>query len=95
VEQVDPSSNEVVRTVRDVGITPDGIAELDDGVWLASESGPELHRIDPTTGEVSGPWAVADQGSISANQLLLALDGTLWVPLFDGAEVVQVSPGGG
>jgi streptogramin lyase len=84
-----------VRTVRDAGITPDGIAELDGGVWVASESGPDLHRIDPTTGEVIGPWAVADQGSISANQLLLAVDGTLWVPLFDSAEVVQVSPGGG
>ena len=27
------------------------------------------------------------------NQLLLALGGTLWLPLFDGTEVVQVSTG--
>jgi streptogramin lyase len=67
VQEIDPATDRVATTIDDVGTTPDGLCELDGGIWVASESGPELHRIDPSTGGVDGPWAVADQGSISAN----------------------------
>jgi streptogramin lyase len=90
-QEIDPATDRVTTTIDDVGITPDGLCELDGGIWVASESGPELHRIDPSTGGVEGPWVVADQGSISANQLVIAVDGNLWLPLFDGGEVIQAA----
>ena len=46
----------------------------------------------PTDATVEGPWSIADQGTISANQLLIAIDGTFWIPLFDQGEIVQVEP---
>ena len=93
VRSIDPTSDQVATTV-DAGITPDGVAELDGGIWVASETGPDLHRIEPGTGDAAGPWTVADQGSISANQLVLADGATLWLPLFDEGDVVQVTPPG-
>jgi hypothetical protein len=51
-----------------------------------------IHRIGPTDRTVRGPWPVADQGSITANQLLIAVDGTFWVPLFNQGEVVEIEP---
>ena len=92
VQRIDPQTNTVGATLEDAGTTPDGLVELDDAVWVASDSGPQLHRIDPTDATVSGPWPVADQGTISANQLLVAVDGTFWVPLFNQDEVVQLDP---
>jgi hypothetical protein len=52
----------------------------------------QLHRIDLTNAKVDGPWPIADQGTISANQLLIAVDGAFWIPLFNQGEVVQVEP---
>jgi streptogramin lyase len=92
VQWIDPQTDTVGGTLDDAGTTPDGLVELDGAVWVASDSGPQLHRIDPASGTVQGPWPVADQGTISANQLLVAVDGTFWVPLFNQNEVVQVAP---
>ena len=92
VQRIDPQTNTVGAPLEDAGTTPDGLVELDGAVWVASDSGPQLHRIDPTDSTVSGPWPVADQGTISANQLLVAVDGTFWVPLFNQNEVVQIVP---
>jgi streptogramin lyase len=91
VQEIDPATDHVATTIDGVGTTPDGLCELDGGIWVASESGPELHRIDPSTGGVDGSWAVADEGSISANQLVVGVAGTLWLPLFNEGEVVQVA----
>jgi streptogramin lyase len=92
VQRVDPDLDELAATVEDVGIVPDGLFELDGAVWVASDSGPEIHRIDPGTEDVTGPWIVADQGSINANQLVVALDGELWLPLLESGEVVAAVP---
>jgi streptogramin lyase len=92
VQRIDPQSDAVVTTLDDIGTTPDGLVELDGAVWVVSDSGPQLHRIDPTSGTVQGPWPVADQGTISANQLLVAVGGMFWVPLFNQNEVVQLEP---
>jgi len=92
VQRIDQRSNAVVATLEDAGTTPDGLVEFDGAVWVASDSGPQLHRIDPTNATVDGPWPIADQGTISANQLLIAVDGAFWVPLFNQGEVVQVEP---
>jgi streptogramin lyase len=92
VQRIDPQTNTISATLEDAGTTPDGLVELAGAVWVASDSGPQLHRIDPTSGTVHGPWPVADQGTISANQLLVAVDGTFWIPLFNQNEVVQVEP---
>jgi streptogramin lyase len=91
VQWIDPQTNTVGATLDDAGTTPDGLVELAGAVWVASDSGPQLHRIDPASGTVQGPWPAADQGTISANQLLVAVDGTFWVPLFNQNEVVQVA----
>jgi len=92
VQRIDRRSNAVVATLEDAGTTPDGLVEFDGAVWVVSDSGPQLHRIDPTDATVEGPWSIADQGTISANQLLIAIDGTFWIPLFDQGEIVQVEP---
>ena len=92
VQRIDRRSNAVVATLEDAGTTPDGLVEFDGALWVASDSGPQLHRIDPTDATVEGPWSIADQGTISANQLLIAIDGTFWIPLFDQGEIVQVEP---
>ena len=92
VQRIDPQTNRVVATAKDAGTTPDGLVKLDGAVWVASDSGPQIHRVDPTDATVRGPWPVADQGAISANQLLIAVDGTFWLPLFNQGEVVQVQP---
>jgi streptogramin lyase len=92
VQRIDPQTNTISATLEDAGTTPDGLVELDGAVWVASDSAPQLHRIDPSSGTVRGPWPVADQGTIIANQLLVAVDGTFWIPLFNQNEVVQVEP---
>ena len=92
VQRIDQRSNAVVATLEDAGTTPDGLVEFDGALWVASDSGPQLHRIDPTDATVEGPWSIADQGTISANQLLIAIDGTFWIPLFDQGEIMQVEP---
>ena len=53
--------------------------------------GPILQRVDPASGEVTGTWAVSDQGAINANQLLVQADGTFWFPLLDAAELLKVA----
>ena len=63
------------RRWRTPGRRPMGWSNSTAPVWVASDSGPQLHRIDPTSGTVDGPWPVADQGTISANQLLVGVDG--------------------
>ena len=69
-----------------------GSFSFDGAVWVASDSGPEVQRIDPTPGAVTGPWLVADQGSINANQLVLVHGDTLWIPLLESGEVVVAAP---
>jgi streptogramin lyase len=92
VQRIDPDTGAVVGTVEDVGIVPDGLFSFDAAVWVASDSGPEIRRIDPTTSEVTGPWIVADQGSINANQLVLVHENALWIPLLESGEVVVAAP---
>ena len=92
VQRIDPDAEAVVDTVEDVGIVPDGLFELDGAVWVASDAGPEIRRIDHASGEVTGPWIVADQGSINANQLVLVHEDTLWIPLLESGEVVVAAP---
>jgi hypothetical protein len=60
-------------------------------VWIATDLGPILQRLDPATGEITGTWVVSDQGAINANQLLVESGGAFWFPLLDGAEVVKVA----
>jgi hypothetical protein len=60
-------------------------------LWVATDLGPILHRVDPSSGEVTGTWVVADQGAINANQLLAETDGAFWFPLLDSGEVVKVT----
>ena len=92
VQRIDPDTEAVVGTVEDVGIVPDGLFPLEGAVGVASDSGPEIRRIDPATGAVTGPWIVADQGSINANQLVLVHGDTLWIPLLESGEVVEATP---
>ena len=60
-------------------------------MWVASEIGPQLTRIDPATTRSRTRSSCRDQGAINANQLLALADGDLWLPLFDPAEVVRVA----
>jgi hypothetical protein len=59
-------------------------------MWVASEEGPVLTRLDPRSNSVAGSFVVAHQGPIRANQILAVADGALWLPLFDEARVVKV-----
>jgi hypothetical protein len=58
---------------------------------VATDFGPLLQRIDPEAGEIAGTFAVADQGSINANQLIGVGDGALWFPLFNEGTVLKVA----
>ncbi len=60
-------------------------------LWVATDLGPILQRLDPATGEITGTWVVSDQGAINANQLFVEAGGAFWFPLLDGGEVVKVT----
>ena len=70
---------------------PDGMLAVDGGMWVATDLGPLLMRIDPTSNEVTTSVEVAEQGTINANQLIAVADGDLWLPLFESGEVVRVA----
>lgn len=72
---IDPET-ERVDTFEDVGDYPDGLLAHDGALWIASDLGPELRRLDPATGEVAGPWVVGEQGVINANQLVVEAEGS-------------------
>lgn len=90
VQCIDPST-ERVETFDEIGDYPDGLLALDGLLWIASDLGPELRRLDPASGEVTGPWIVGEQGVLNANQLVVEEGDALWMPLFDSAEVVQLA----
>jgi streptogramin lyase len=91
VTEIDPASNRVVGSV-DTEVSPDGIAPLAGSLWIATDYGPLLQRVDPAAGTVTGTFVVSDQGSINANQLVAAAEGDLWFPLLDAGTVVRVAP---
>ena len=70
----------------DTEVGPDGIVSLAGSLWVATDSGPLLQRIDPAPGEVTGTFRVSDQGPINANQLIGIGDGALWFPLLDAGD---------
>jgi streptogramin lyase len=90
VQRVDPDSNSVTDTIDDAGPVPDGLFAFEGAVWVAADEGTELRRIDPRTLEVTGPWVVSDQGSISDNQLAAVVGATFWLPMRESGEVVSV-----
>jgi len=67
--------------------TPRLIAAADSGVWVVENHLPLLVRIDPRTGEVSGPGHVGhgDPAGRGAHDLL-ALAGALWIRWNDGVS---------
>jgi streptogramin lyase len=66
VQRIDQRSNAVVATLEDAGTTPDGLVEFDGAVWVASDPGPQLHRIDPTNATVDGAFWIPlfNQGEV-------------------------------
>jgi YVTN family beta-propeller protein len=89
VTEIDPDTNRVAGSV-DTEVSPDGIVQLAGSIWIATDYGPLLQRVDPATRAVTGTFAVSDQGSINANQLVAAAGGALWFPLLDSGTVVKV-----
>jgi streptogramin lyase len=72
-------------------VSPDGIVPLAGSLWIATDYGPLLQRVDPATSTVIGTFVVSDQGSINANQLVAAVEGDLWFPLLDAGTVLRVA----
>ena len=72
-------------------VGPDGIVPLAGSLWVATDHGPLLQRVDPATRTVTGTFAVSDQASITANQLIGIGDGALWFPLLDSGTVLKVA----
>ena len=70
---------------------PDGLLAHGDALWVATDLGPILQRVDPAAGEITGTWVVSNQGAINANQLLVEADGAFWFPLLDSGEVLKVA----
>jgi len=67
------------------------LVPLAGSLWVATDTGPLLQRIDPAAGEITATFRVSDQGSINANQLIGIGDGALWFPLLDAGTVVKVA----
>jgi hypothetical protein len=78
-----------IATSRDYWVgyrfTPRLIAAADSGVWVVENHLPLLARIDPRSGDVSGPEQVGhgDPAGRGAHDLL-ALGGALWIRWNDG-----------
>jgi YVTN family beta-propeller protein len=51
---IDPASNDVVRAIENVGVTPSAVAVGEGSVWVANLDGRTLSRVDPTTRAVQG-----------------------------------------
>jgi hypothetical protein len=73
-------------------VAPDGLAFDGTTLWVATEIGPELAGIDPTTQEVVVPATVSDHGLINANQVMVFEEGSLWLPILDDDVVLRVTP---
>jgi len=58
VDQINPLTGTVTRKGVPVGGRPDGIAVGPDAVWVANGEDGTVSRIDPATGDVSGPISV-------------------------------------
>ena len=91
VQRIDPATNEVSEPIT-TPIAPDGLAFDGATLWVATENGPQLAAIDPGSAEVTGTWTVADEGFITANQVMAFDSGSLWLPIFGRAELLRVAP---
>ena len=58
MDQIDPATGTVTRSGIPVGGLPDGIAVGPDAVWVANGEDGTVTRIDPATGQPSGPVPV-------------------------------------
>ena len=76
----------------ETSVAPDGLAFDGTTLWVATEIGPELIGIDPTTHEIVAKATVADHGLINANQVMVFEDGSLWLPILDDGAVLRVAP---
>jgi hypothetical protein len=75
--------------------TPRLIAAADSGVWVVENHLPLLVRIDPRSGEVTGPERVGhgDPAGRGAHDLLASGGGALWIRWNDGVSRLSVESG--
>ena len=90
VQRIDPATNEAQAPITTEAL-PDGLLDHAGSLWVATDLGPILQRIDPAAAEITGTWVVSDQGAIAANQLVVEAGGAFWFPQLDGAEVLKVT----
>jgi hypothetical protein len=92
VQRIDPSTNEVIAEVGPM-IAPDGLATDGTFVFVATENGPSLATIDIASDALVVPETpVAEEGFITANQVLVLDSGSLWLPILGRGAVLRVTP---
>jgi hypothetical protein len=79
--------------VAEVGpmIAPDGLATDGTFVFVATENGPSLAAIEIVDDNLVFPETpVADEGFITANQVMVFDSGSLWLPILGRGIVLRV-----
>jgi hypothetical protein len=74
-------------------IAPDGLATDGTFVFVATENGPSLAAIEILDNNLVFPETpVADEGFITANQVMVLDSGSLWLPVLGRGVVLRVLP---
>jgi streptogramin lyase len=90
-QRIDPETDTIADEV-ETAVAPDGMAFDGSTLWIATELGPEITGIDPSTADVVASATVAEEGSITANQIMAFDDGALWLPILGRGTVLRVTP---
>ena len=61
VQRIDPATDEAQAPITTEAL-PDGLLDHAGSLWVATDLGPILQRIDPAAAEITGTWVVSDQG---------------------------------
>jgi hypothetical protein len=90
VYRIDPSTNEVVAEVGPM-IAPDGLATDGTFVFVATENGPSIAAIEIVDDNlILEETPIADEGFITANQVMVLDSGLLWLPILGRGVVLRV-----